>query len=86
MTALAVLLPEMEPMRPLDSTAILAGPPLKRPASAVANSMVNCPKPDFSRNAPKTMNRKMKFAEMWVGSPNSPSVRKYWLSATSDSE
>ena len=86
MTALAVLLPEIEPISPLERTATFAGPPRKRPATAVAKSMVKFPNPDFSRKAPKTIKRKIKVAEICVGRANKPSVRKYWLSATSETE
>ena len=85
-TAFAVLLPEIDPISPLDRTATFAGPPRNWPATAVAKSMVNCPNPDFSRNAPNTMNRKMNVAEMPVGKPNRPSGRKYWLSTTKEAE
>ena len=38
--------PDTIPMRPLERTAVLAGPPRKRPATAWDRSMKNFPPPD----------------------------------------
>ena len=52
--------------------AARAGPP----AMALARFMKNCPAPDFSRKAPKMMNRITYEAATPSGMPKSPSVVK----------
>ena len=54
---LATADPEMVPNRLDDTTATLPGPPREPPAMALAKCMKNWPAPDFSRKAPKMMNR-----------------------------
>ena len=54
---LATADPEMVPNRLEDTTATLPGPPRWPPATALARFMKNWPAPDFSRKAPKMMNR-----------------------------
>ena len=54
---LATALPETVPKSALEMQDIFAGPPVKRPATLLARSKKNCPAPDFSRRAPKTMKR-----------------------------
>ena len=54
---LATAEPEMVPKRLEDTTETFPGPPRWPPAIALAKFMKNWPAPDFSRNAPKTMNR-----------------------------
>ena len=54
---LATAEPEMVPNMLDETTATLPGPPRWPPAIALAKFMKNCPAPDFSRNAPKMMNR-----------------------------
>ena len=54
---LATAEPEMVPKRLDDTTATLPGPPRCAPATALARCMKNWPAPDFSRKAPKMMNR-----------------------------
>ena len=48
-TTLATELPDTVPMRALEMTATLAGPPLDQPAMALARSMKNFPRPVASR-------------------------------------
>ena len=48
-TTLATELPDTVPMRPLESTATFAGPPLAQPAMEFARSMKNFPSPVDSR-------------------------------------
>ena len=54
---LATAEPEIVPNRLDDTTATLPGPPRWPPVRALAKFMKNCPAPDFSRKAPKTMKR-----------------------------
>ncbi len=56
-TVFATALPETDPMKPLEITAIFAGPPTRRPVRAWAKLMMKSPAPDFSRKAPKRMKR-----------------------------
>jgi len=56
-TVFATALPDTDPMKPLATTAILAGPPTLRPVSAWASLMMKSPAPDFRRKAPKRMKR-----------------------------
>src|SRR3546814_10551899 len=51
-------------------TAILAGPPRQRPATAVPRFMKKPPAPDRSRKAPKIMKGKTKVAKVAVTTPN----------------
>ena len=85
-TAFATELPDTIPMRQLETTAALPGPPTLRPVSAMARSMKNCPAPDTLRNDPKTTNRKMNVADTPSGTPKIPSVRRYWNGPSSSSE
>ena len=55
---LATALPDSDPIRPLASTATLAGPPGLRPKTACAKSMMNRVAPLAERKAPKMTNRK----------------------------
>ena len=55
---LATALPDSEPIRPLLSTATLAGPPGLRPKTAWAKSMMKRVAPLAERKAPKMTNRK----------------------------
>ena len=68
--------PEMVPWRAEESTATFAGPPDAQPAMAFAISMKNLPRPVFSRNAPKRINRKINVEDTPSGIPNTPSVVK----------
>src|SRR3546814_7660279 len=52
-TTLATEEPEIEPNSAEVRTAILAGPPRQRPATAVPRFMKNAPEPERSRKAPK---------------------------------
>ena len=72
-TTLATEEPEMEPNSAEVMTAILAGPPRQRPASAVPRSMKKAPAPERSRKAPKIMKGKTKVAKVAVTTPNSAS-------------
>ena len=54
----ATALPDSDPIRPLASTATLAGPPGLRPKTACAKSMMNRVAPLAERKAPKMTNRK----------------------------
>ena len=61
--------PDTIPMRPLERTAVLAGPPRKRPATAWDRSMKNFPPPDAARKAPNRTNMMMKEDETYMGMP-----------------
>ena len=54
---LATPLPEMVPSSALEKTETLAGPPVIRPASAVASRTKKSPMPVIETNAAKMMNR-----------------------------
>src|SRR3546814_12195564 len=63
-TTLATDEPEIEPNKAEVITAILAGPPRQRPATAVPRFMKKPPAPDRSRKAPKIMKGKTKVAQV----------------------
>src|SRR3546814_8527006 len=65
-TTLATDEPEIEPNRAEVITAILAGPPRQRPATAVPRFMKKPPAPERSRKAPKIMKGKTKVAKVAV--------------------
>ena len=75
-TTFATELPETVPMRPDESTATFAGPPLAHPAMLFARSIKNFPSPVDSRYAPKRMKRKMNVEDTPSGMPKIPSVVK----------
>ncbi len=54
---LATPLPEMVPRSALENTDTLAGPPVNRPARAVASRTKKSPMPVIDRNAANRMNR-----------------------------
>ena len=54
---LATPLPEMVPSSALEKTETLAGPPVNRPASAVASRTKKSPIPVMDRNDAKMMKR-----------------------------
>jgi len=56
-TVFATELPEIIPSRALVTTATFAGPPEAQPATALDRSMKSCPRPVFSRKAPKRTKR-----------------------------
>ncbi len=62
-TTLADVLPLTVPIKPLEITATLAGPPLDFPAIAAAKSLKKAEHPVILRNAPKRTNRKIYVAE-----------------------
>ncbi len=68
-TTLAMLEPETIPVMPLERTAALAGPPLKRPSRLMARSMKKRPAPALSSRAPKRTKRKTMRAETLRGMP-----------------
>ena len=53
-TVLAMDEPEIVPSMAEEMTETLAGPPAKRPASAVARSMKSCPSPIFCAMTPNS--------------------------------
>ena len=73
-TALATALPESEPINPLPSTEILAGPPGLRPNTFSAKSIINCVAPDISRNEPNTTNKNTYLNITPAAGPKTPSV------------
>ena len=73
-TTLATELPDTVPIRPEDSTATFAGPPLAQPAMELARSIKNLPSPVDSKYAPKRINRKIKVEDTPKGIPKIPSV------------
>ena len=75
-TVLATEEPETVPSSAEVNTATFAGPPRRLPARALPKSMKNWPTPVFSRNAPKSMNRKMNVLDAPMGVPNTPSRPK----------
>ena len=52
-TVLAMELPFIEPKSPLEIIATFAGPPVERPAIAVATSINSCPNPVLVTKIPK---------------------------------
>src|SRR3546814_18931369 len=62
-TTLATEEPEIEPNSAEVRTAILAGPPRQRPATAVPRFMKNAPAPEPSTKAPKIMKGKTQVAK-----------------------
>ena len=62
------------PHRAEDMTATFAGPPEEAPATLFARSMKNFAIPVRSRNAPKTINTTMNFAQTFIGVPITPPV------------
>ena len=56
-TTLATALPERDPMKALETAAVLAGPPRVRPATRFARAISRAPPPATSRNAPKSTKR-----------------------------
>ena len=75
-TTFATELPDTVPIRPLESTATLAGPPDAQPAMEFARSIKNLPSPVTSKYAPKSMNRNIKVDDTPNGMPKMPSVVK----------
>ena len=73
-TALATALPESDPISPLPSTAIFAGPPGLPPKTRSAKLMMNCVAPDISRNATKTTKRNTYRNITRAACPNTPTV------------
>src|SRR3546814_20818383 len=69
-TTLATDEPEIEPNRAEVITAILAGPPRQRPATAVPRFMKKPPAPDRARKAPKLMKGQTKVATVAVTTTN----------------
>src|SRR3546814_17682686 len=69
-TTLATDEPEIEPNRAEVITAILAGPPRQRPATAVPRFLQKHPAPEHHRTAPKIMKAKKKGAKVPVTTPN----------------
>jgi len=76
-TTLPTALPEIDPIRALDTTATLAGPPVLSPAIAVAASMKNSPTPEFTKKAAKITKTAMKVADTPRGTVKRPSVLRY---------
>ena len=76
-TTLATAVPLMLPMKPLEMTATLAGPPCLCPASAIAKSLNSLPIPDFAKNAPNKINKKIKVTEAPMADEYKPSVFRY---------
>ena len=68
----ATALPESDPIRPLASTATLAGPPELRPKIRSAKSTMNRVAPVASRNAPKITNRKTYVNITFSATPKMP--------------
>ena len=64
--------PETIPHSAEETTATLAGPPAKRPVSALANAIKYSDIPVFSKNAPKIMNTTMYFEQTFTGVENRP--------------
>ena len=76
-TTLEAALPEMVPIRALEITAALAGPPRVRPVSAMAISMKNLPPPVASRKQPNRINMITTVAAVPIGVPKMPFVPTY---------
>ena len=76
-SAFAVALPLMVPKSALEMTATFAGPPRVCPATPMAKSVKNPPKPTACMIRPKMMNSGIKVAEMPSASPNTPSSVRY---------
>ena len=76
-TVFATELPEMEPIKPDATTAVIAGPLFRLPVSPKARSMKNLPTPVLSRMEPKSMNMNTKVAETPRGIPIIPSRPMY---------
>ena len=76
-TVLPTELPEIMPCRELAITAALAVPPVKRPVAAKASSLKKRPTPVWISTTPKNRNRKMNFAEICSGVPNTPLSRNH---------
>jgi hypothetical protein len=68
-TVLATELPLIEPNRPLETTATLAGPPAVPPVIAIARSMKSCPRPVREMNRPNRTKWKTKVATTPSGMP-----------------
>jgi hypothetical protein len=66
---LATPLPEIVPSSALEKTETLAGPPVIRPASAVASRTKKSPIPVIDRNAEKTINRIRTELMIAIGMP-----------------
>lgn len=77
MTALATELPDIDPIIPEETTAALAGPPLKEPTSDIEKSINIRPAPDTSRKAPNKTKINTYWAETVRGVPKMPSLDKY---------
>lgn len=73
-TVFATEEPDTVPSSALVITATLAGPPRLWPAMALLRSIKKPPTPVFSRKAPNSINRKMKFAQAPMAGPNMPSL------------
>jgi hypothetical protein len=61
-------------MKPLATTAVLAGPPKVRPVARMAASMRNLLPPDISRKPPNMIKKKTYKTETLTGMPNMPVV------------
>ena len=66
--------PEMLPIRPLEITATLAGPPRYLPNSAEEKSIKNAPPPKASSMQPNIMKSGIKVADAASGELQIPSV------------
>ncbi len=73
-TTFATALPAIDPINPLATTAVFAGPPENRPVIEYDMLMKKLPAPVLARNAPKRMNMNTKVDATPVGRPNIPSV------------
>ena len=85
-TVLATEEPEIIPCSPEAATAALAGPPVNRPAARKARSLKNWPMLVRSSTTAKKRNRKMKFAETWMGVPKMPAPEERKVLVTSSSQ
>jgi len=65
-----------EPIAALETTEILAAPPVLSPAMAVDASIKKSPTPELTKNAAKITNTAINVAETPRGMVNSPSVLK----------
>ena len=74
-TVVATPLPDTVPSRNPDRVTVRPGPaPLsERPNAAIVQLMKNGPAPDLARIAPKMVNRMMKVAHTFSGTPKMPS-------------
>ncbi len=76
-TTFDTAVPEMDPNRLEATTAILAGPPRKRPMAAMAKSVSTVAPPLWNRTLPKSTKARTTVAATTNGKPSMPLVSRY---------